>query len=40
VEGGDFVVYGVCDVDGDGEPAVYRATRDTTAQLLTEGDVF
>lgn len=35
-----FVVYGRCDVDGDGEYAEYRATRDEPARLTSERDLY
>lgn len=35
-----FAAYGACDVDGDGEYAVYVATESQDAQLTTPGDVY
>ena len=40
VEGDDFVVVGRCDVDGDGEYAEYRATRDEYPTPTTPPDVY
>jgi hypothetical protein len=34
-DGLDFTVYGVCDVDGDGDQATYTATKTTSAILET-----
>ncbi len=33
VSGGDFEVHGLCDVDGDGRPAEYIATKDRPATI-------
>lgn len=35
-----FAAYGACDVDGDGDYAVYVATERQGAQLTTPGDVY
>lgn len=40
VGAGDFEVHALCDVDGDGEPAEYVATRSTNATLVTAPDVY
>jgi type II secretory pathway pseudopilin PulG len=34
-DGEDFTVYGVCDVDGDGDAATYTASRESPATLQT-----
>jgi hypothetical protein len=34
-DGEDFTVYGVCDVDGDGDDATYTASREQHATLQT-----
>lgn len=39
-DGTDFVVVGVCDVDGDGEYARYEATRDGGAEMVTPQSVY
>ncbi len=39
-DGLDFTVYGACDVDGDGEPAIYTATGDFAATLETASFVY
>jgi hypothetical protein len=39
-DGTDFTVHGLCDVDGDGEPAHYIATRTTSATLQTGSWVY
>lgn len=39
-DGRDFTVYGVCDVDGDGDPATYMATRDLAASLQTDPNTY
>jgi len=39
-DGSDFTVHGMCDVDGDGEPAHYTATRNTRATLETMNGVY
>lgn len=35
-----FIVRGVCDLDGDGVPAVYEATQDANAHRVTPEDVY
>jgi hypothetical protein len=40
VSGDDFIVHGVCDVDGDGERAEYTATATLNATQQTPGDVY
>ena len=39
-DGSDFTVHGVCDVDGDGDPAHYTATRTENATLLSYSNVY
>ncbi len=39
-DGTDFVVVGICDVDGDGEYARYEATRDRGATMVTPQNVY
>ncbi len=39
-DGTDFEVHGLCDVDGDGEPAHYIATRHEPATMQTGTNVF
>ena len=39
-DGSDFTVHGMCDVDGDGEPAHYTATKSTNASLDAYGRVY
>jgi type II secretory pathway pseudopilin PulG len=39
-DGTDFVVVGVCDVDGDGEYARYKATRDRPAEMVTPQSMY
>jgi len=39
-DGSDFTVHGLCDVDGDGDPAHYTATRNTRATLETMNHVY
>ena len=36
----DFIAWAECDIDGDGEPCVYRATRDTRPRMLTPGAIW
>lgn len=38
--GSDFVVHGLCDVDQDGRPAHYTATKSISATLITPGDTY
>jgi type IV pilus assembly protein PilA len=38
--GGDFMVTGRCDVDGDGVEATYTATKSNNTDLQTANDVF
>ena len=40
VSGGDFVVRGACDVDGDGHRAIYEATAARAAALTTDASVY
>ncbi len=40
VAGGDFVVRGSCDVDGDGHRAVYEATAGKPASLTTDASIY
>lgn len=40
VDGDDFVIKGVCDLDGDGVFASYTATKDTDPVLTTPEDVY
>jgi len=35
-----FIAWAECDVDGDGEPCVYRATRDSKSRMLTPNSVW
>ena len=35
-----FTVTGVCDIDGDGERAVFEATADHNARMITADDVY
>lgn len=35
-DGSDFTVHGMCDLDGDGEPAHYTATRAIGATLISD----
>ncbi|MFT5681326.1 MAG: type II secretory pathway pseudopilin PulG [Myxococcota bacterium] len=38
--GADFIVHGLCDVDGDGTLAHYTATRTTNAVLIAPNHVY
>jgi len=38
--GRDFIVHGNCDVDGDGIPAHYTATKSIPATLVTDRHVY
>ena len=38
--GGDFLVTGICDVDGDGTTAQYTATKSINATVNTANDVY
>lgn len=40
VPGGDFEVTGKCDVDGDGDEAIYTATKSINTTKTTDNDVF
>lgn len=40
VAGGEFVVRGSCDVDGDGHRAIYEATADKPASLTTDASIY
>ncbi len=40
VEGGDFTVHGICDVDGDGEYAEYIATKSQNATLVSDPNTY
>jgi type IV pilus assembly protein PilA len=39
-DGTDFTVYGVCDVDGDGDLATYMATRSMSASMQTGSYIY
>jgi hypothetical protein len=39
-EGDDFTVHGLCDIDQDGEPAHYVATRHQPARAISQVDVY
>ena len=39
-DGEDFVVHGLCDVDEDGDPAHYTATKSINATLITPMDTY
>jgi len=40
IDNSDFTLFAGCDIDGDGVPAIYRATRAEEAERLTAEDVF
>jgi hypothetical protein len=40
VPGGDFVVTGICDVDGDGVFATYTATKSIDPVMVTNNDIY
>jgi hypothetical protein len=40
VQGNDFTVHGICDVDGDGQYAEYTATSSINSTLITSPDVY
>lgn len=39
-DGRDFIVHGLCDVDGDGRYAEYQASSERTATAVTPPDVY
>lgn len=39
-DGTDFTVHGLCDIDGDGDPAHYTATKTTHATMETGSRVY
>jgi len=40
VQGNNFVVHGIIDVDGDGKPAHYTATKTINAVMVTTNDTY